>query len=70
MLCMKLTVGDFDSGYASVTEIARQAHLPEETVRGGLQLLWTEEDPEESERFRLPGSYMHLPALLQMFLRY
>lgn len=63
----ELTVGDFDHGYASVTQIARQAHLPEETVRGCLQLLWTEEDPEESGRFRLPGSYMHLPALLQMF---
>ena len=65
----ELTVGDFDKGYVSVAEIARQAHLPEETVRGCLQILWTEDDPAESGRFRLQGSYMHLPALLQMFLR-
>ncbi len=65
----ELTVGDFDNCYVSVAQIARQAHLPEETVRGCLQLLETEEDPEGAGRLRLLGSYMHLPALLQMFLR-
>lgn len=65
----ELTVGDFDNCYVSVAQIARQAHLPEETVRGCLQLLETEEDPEGSGRLRLLGSYMYLPALLQMFLR-
>ncbi|MFG6357426.1 MAG: helix-turn-helix domain-containing protein [Acetatifactor sp.] len=65
----ELTVGDFDNGYADAAEIARQAHLPEETVRDCLRLLETEEDPEGTGRLRLRGSYMHLPALLQMFLR-
>lgn len=65
----ELTVGDFDNGYVSAAEIARRAHLSEDTVSGCLQRLWTEEDPADSGRFRLQGSYMHLPALLQMFLR-
>lgn len=65
----ELTVGDFDNGYASVAEIARRAHLPEEMVRDCLWLLWTQEDPEGDGRFRLQGSYMHLPALLQMLLQ-
>lgn len=64
----ELTFADFDNGYASTEEIARQAHLPEDTVRQCLQLLWIQEDPANEERFRIEGSYMHLPALLQMFL--
>lgn len=66
----ELTVRDFDNGYASVAEIARQAHLSEDTVSSCLQLLWTQENPADSSRCRLQGSYMHLPALLQMFLRH
>lgn len=65
----ELTFTDFDNGYASAEEIARQAHLPEDTVRQCLRLLWIQEDPADEERFRIEGSYMHLPALLQMFLR-
>lgn len=65
----ELTFTDFDNGYASVEEIARRTHLPEDTVRQCLRLLWIQEDPANEERFRIEGSYMHLPALLQMFLR-
>lgn len=64
----ELTVADFDNGYASAEEIARQAHLPEDTVRQCLQLLWLQEQPDNEEHYRLQGSYMHLPVLLQMFL--
>ena len=64
----ELTVADFDNLYASVGEIARQAHLSDDTVRQCLQLLWTEEDPAKEGYFRLQGSCMHLPALLQMFI--
>lgn len=64
----ELTVEDFDNSYASVAEIASQAHLSEDTVSQCLQLLWTQKNPEDSSRCRLHGGYMHLPALLQMFL--
>ena len=64
----ELTVADFDNLYVSVGEIARQAHLSDDTVRQCLQLLWTEEDPAKEGYFRLHGSCMHLTALLQMFL--
>ncbi len=65
----ELTVADFENLYVSAAEIARRAHLPEDTVRRCLQLLWIEENPADEERCRLQGSYMHLPTLLQMFLR-
>lgn len=65
----ELTAADFDNMYASVAEVARRAHLSEDTVRRCLQLLWTEENPSDEGHYRLQGSYMHLPALLQMFLR-
>lgn len=38
----ELTVADFENLYISAAEIARRAHLPEDTVRRCLQLLWIE----------------------------
>lgn len=64
----ELTVADFENLYASPEEIARRARLPEETVRQCLQLLWVQEYEINEGLYRLQGPYMHLPALLQMFL--
>jgi transcriptional regulator with XRE-family HTH domain len=64
----ELTVADFENLYASPEEIARRARLPEETVRQCLQLLWVQEHELNEGLYRLQGPYMHLPALLQMFL--
>lgn len=64
----ELTVADFDM-YVSAEEIARQAHLSEDAVGLCLQLLWVQEQPDNEGHYRLQGAYMHLPALLQMFLR-
>ncbi|GFH93564.1 HTH-type transcriptional regulator Xre [Lachnospiraceae bacterium] len=64
----ELTVADFENLYASPEEIARRARLPEETVRQCLQLLWVQEHEINEGLYRLQGPYMHLPALLQMFL--
>ncbi|MDE7222332.1 MAG: helix-turn-helix domain-containing protein [Acetatifactor sp.] len=65
----ELTATDFDDLYAPVAEIARRAHLADDTVRQCLQVLWTEEDPANEGYYRLQGSYRHLPSLLLMFLR-
>lgn len=66
----ELTVKDFDV-YVSLEDIAAGAKLsPEETEQALTKLPLTVKEEEGELRYRLEGSFCHMPALLTFLFKF